>query len=112
MLFDKFKTMAAFREELQERDVVPFGAVTERLISSTEAIVSGREVILAGTNNYLGLSYDERCIEAARLHLEARFQVLQRRARPPPLPEQIAGAFDQIVKIQPATQGLGFFIER
>lgn len=66
MLFDKFKTMAAFQAELKERDVVPFGAITERLISSTEAVVSGREVILAGTNNYLGLSYDERCIEAAR----------------------------------------------
>jgi 8-amino-7-oxononanoate synthase len=66
MLFDKFKDMADFQAELAREDVVPFGAVTEQLLSSTEAIVGGRKVILAGTNNYLGLSYDPRCIEAAR----------------------------------------------
>ena len=29
-------------------------------------MVNGRKVILAGTNNYLGLSYDPRCISAAQ----------------------------------------------
>ena len=66
MLFDKFKTMADFQEELAGKDVAPFGAVTEELLSATEGIVQGRRVILAGTNNYLGLSYDPRCIAAAR----------------------------------------------
>lgn len=66
MLFDKFKTMADFQAELAERDVAPFGAVTEEILSATEGMVQGRKVILAGTNNYLGLSYDARCIEAAR----------------------------------------------
>lgn len=66
MLFDKFQTMANFQRELAERDVEPFGAVTEQLLSATEGVVQGRKVILAGTNNYLGLSYDPRCIKAAQ----------------------------------------------
>lgn len=66
MLFDKFQTMADFQAELAARDVAPFGAVTEEIISATEGIVQGRKVILAGTNNYLGLSYDPRCIKAAK----------------------------------------------
>ena len=66
MLFDKFKTMADFQAELAERDVVPFGAVTEEILSPTEGVVEGRKVILAGTNNYLGLSFDPRCIAASQ----------------------------------------------
>ncbi len=66
MLFDKFKEMADFQVELARREVKPFGAVTEKIISATEGIVEGREVILAGTNNYLGLSFDARCIAKAQ----------------------------------------------
>jgi 8-amino-7-oxononanoate synthase len=66
MLFDKFKTMANFQAELAGRHVTPFGAVTEKILSATEGVVQGRQVILAGTNNYLGLSYDTRCIKAAQ----------------------------------------------
>jgi 8-amino-7-oxononanoate synthase len=66
MLFDKFQPMAAFQAELAARQVKPFGAVTEELLSATEGVVQGRRVILAGTNNYLGLSYDPRCIKAAQ----------------------------------------------
>jgi 8-amino-7-oxononanoate synthase len=66
MLFDKFQTMADFQAELNERDVEPFGAVTEEMLSATEGVVQGRSVILAGTNNYLGLSFDQRCIKAAQ----------------------------------------------
>jgi len=66
MLFDKFQAMADFQAELAQRDVTPFGAVTEEILSATEGMVQGRRVILAGTNNYLGLSYDPRCIKAAQ----------------------------------------------
>ncbi|MCX2982434.1 aminotransferase class I/II-fold pyridoxal phosphate-dependent enzyme [Halieaceae bacterium IMCC14734] len=58
--------MAGFQAELTERDIKPFGAVTEKFLSPTEGIVGGRKVILAGTNNYLGLAYDQRCIDAAQ----------------------------------------------
>ncbi|MEQ8516407.1 MAG: aminotransferase class I/II-fold pyridoxal phosphate-dependent enzyme [Chromatocurvus sp.] len=66
MLFDKFQAMADFQAELSSHDVKPFGAITEEIISATEGVVQGRRVILAGTNNYLGLSYDPRCIEASQ----------------------------------------------
>lgn len=66
MLFDKFQAMADFQAELAQREVTPFGAVTEEILSATEGLVQGRKVILAGTNNYLGLSYDPRCIKAAQ----------------------------------------------
>jgi len=66
MLFEKFDAMAQFQAELAAQDVVPFGAITEKILSATEAVVSGRKVILAGTNNYLGLSFDPRCISAAQ----------------------------------------------
>lgn len=66
MLFDKFEYMAKFQAELEAQHVTPFGAVTEKILSATEAMVDGRKVILAGTNNYLGLSFDPRCIRAAQ----------------------------------------------
>lgn len=66
MLFEKFEHMARFQAELKAQNVVPFGAVTEKILSATEAMVNGRKVILAGTNNYLGLSFDPRCISAAQ----------------------------------------------
>ncbi len=69
-LFDKFQDMADFQAELAARDVKPFGAVTEQILSATEGIVEDRKVILAGTNNYLGLSYDPRCIKAAQAAAE------------------------------------------
>lgn len=65
-LFDKFKPMAEMQSELNQLGVVPFGAVTEKIESATEGVVNGHPVILAGSNNYLGLSFDPRCIAASQ----------------------------------------------
>jgi len=65
-LFDKFARLAAARRELARQGVVPFGVEVERIHSATEGEIGGRRVILAGTNNYLGLSFDPDCIAAAR----------------------------------------------
>ncbi len=65
-LFDKFQQLAADREALLASGVDPFNVVTERLISATEAEINGRRTILAGTNNYLGLTCDPECIAAAQ----------------------------------------------
>ncbi|HET6220648.1 MAG TPA: aminotransferase class I/II-fold pyridoxal phosphate-dependent enzyme, partial [Dongiaceae bacterium] len=43
----------------------PFGVSMEKVLSPTEAIVEGRPTILVGTNNYLGLTFDPACIDAA-----------------------------------------------
>ena len=40
------------------------GVANDRVLSPTRAIINGRETILAGTNNYMGITFDEKCIEA------------------------------------------------
>jgi len=69
-LFDKFQPIVEIRAELQALGIMPFGAVTEKILSATEAIVNGHKVILAGTNNYLGLTFDPECIAAAKKAVE------------------------------------------
>lgn len=65
MLLDKFQGIADVQAELAELGTQPFGAVMERIDSATRGVVNGHPAILAGTNNYLGLSHDPRCVEAA-----------------------------------------------
>ncbi|VAW73129.1 Serine palmitoyltransferase [hydrothermal vent metagenome] len=65
-LFDKFQPIVDIQAELKTLGVMPFGAITEKLLSPTEAIVDGHKVILAGTNNYLGLTFEPECLEAAK----------------------------------------------
>jgi 8-amino-7-oxononanoate synthase len=65
-LFDKFQPIIDIRAELEQIGVMPFGAVTEKFLSPTEGIVNGHKVILAGTNNYLGLTFEPECIAAAQ----------------------------------------------
>ncbi len=67
MLFDKFQTMANFQAELAGRGVVPFGAVTEQILSATEGVVEGRKVILAGRSLHTGpQSHDVTCRRTQR----------------------------------------------
>ena len=69
-LFDKFQPILAARQTIMQSGVDPFNLVVQRILSPTEAIVNGRRTILAGTNNYLGLTFDPRCIKSAREALE------------------------------------------
>ena len=64
-IFDKFQQLAAARKELEQNCDNFFNIVMEEIVSGTEAIVNGRPMILAGSNNYLGLSFDAACIDAA-----------------------------------------------
>jgi 8-amino-7-oxononanoate synthase len=64
-IFDKFQQLAAARQELEQNCDSFFNIVMEEIVSGTEAVVNGRPMILAGSNNYLGLSFDSGCIEAA-----------------------------------------------
>ena len=65
-LFDKFGPHREALEHLTRQRMMPFGAVTEQVLSPTEAIVNGQKVILAGTNNYLGLTFEPAAIAAAQ----------------------------------------------
>ena len=65
-LFNKFLPLEKARNELVAASGVdPFSTVVERVVSATEAMINGRKVILAGTNNYLGLTFDPECVAAA-----------------------------------------------
>ena len=64
-IFDKFQQLADARQELEQRCDNFFNIVMQKIVSGTEAVVNGRPIILAGSNNYLGLSFDADCIDAA-----------------------------------------------
>jgi len=48
----------------------PFNMRFERVLSPVEALFEGKPVLLLGTNNYLGLTFDESCIEAGRAAMQ------------------------------------------
>lgn len=64
-IFDKFQSLAAARRRLLESGANPFNFPIGQMLSATEALIDGRRTILLGTNNYLGLSRDPDCVEAA-----------------------------------------------
>ncbi len=71
-LFDKLASAAAVRRDvISAGGLVPFGVTVERILSPTEGMVAGRRVILGGTNNYLGLTFDPECIEAGAAALRS-----------------------------------------
>jgi 8-amino-7-oxononanoate synthase len=70
-LFDKFDALDETRERLLGDGVNPFHVRMDRVKSATEAVIDGRDVILFGTNNYLGLTFDPACMEAARAAVAA-----------------------------------------
>ena len=69
-LLNKFDAMAAVEAELSRDGADPTQVVIESIISPTEAMIEGRRTILAGTNNYLGLTLDADCIKAGQDALE------------------------------------------
>lgn len=69
-ILDKYATFAARHDKLLELGADPFGVRMDELHSATEATIDGRRTILAGTNNYLGLTFDPSCIAAAQAALE------------------------------------------
>ena len=64
-LMDRFQPLLDLYRTVRATGSDPLGVILERIISPSEAIINGRSTILAGTNNYLGLTHDPECIEAA-----------------------------------------------
>jgi 8-amino-7-oxononanoate synthase len=50
---------------LRAAGVDPFNVSFDTIISPTEGVMKGKKTILLGTHNYLGLTFDEDCIEKA-----------------------------------------------
>jgi len=70
-LFSKFDPLIETREQLLSTGVTdPFGLVMEKVVSPTVAICSGRETILLGTYNYMGMTFDPDVVAAGKKALE------------------------------------------
>ena len=70
-LFSKFDPLIAMREGLLATGVTdPFGMVMEKVLSPTTAICNGRETILLGTYNYMGMTFDPDVIAAGKQALD------------------------------------------
>ena len=70
-LFAKFDDLIAMREGLLASGVEdPFNLVMEKVLSPTRAICNGRETILLGTYNYMGMTFDPDVVEAGKQALE------------------------------------------
>jgi 8-amino-7-oxononanoate synthase len=66
-LFSKFDPMIELRAGLLASGVEdPFGLVMEEVLSPTVAICNGRETILLGTYNYMGMTFDPEVIAAGK----------------------------------------------
>ena len=56
-LLDNLNDAATKKETLDNLPINPTQITIDKILSPTEAIVSNNKVILAGTNNYLGLTF-------------------------------------------------------
>jgi 8-amino-7-oxononanoate synthase len=66
-LFSKFDPLIEMRANLLSSGVTdPFGLVMEKVISPTVALCNGRETILLGTYNYMGMTFDPDVIQAGK----------------------------------------------
>ena len=70
-LFSKFDPLIRQREALLatgQQD--PFSLVMEKVLSPTRAVCNGRDTILLGTYNYMGMTFDPDVIEAGKKALD------------------------------------------
>jgi len=70
-LFSRFDALIAQREGLLATGVKdPFSLVMEEVKSPTVAVVNGKETILLGTYNYMGMTFDDDVIAAGKKALD------------------------------------------
>lgn len=70
-LLSKFDGLIAERQKLLDSGVTdPFAIVMEQVKSPTEAVIRGKDTILLGTYNYMGMTFDPDVIAAGKEALE------------------------------------------
>ena len=70
-LFSKFDPLIQERATLLATGVRdPYSLVMEQVLSPTRAIVNGRETLLLGTYNYMGMTFDDDVIHAGKQALQ------------------------------------------
>jgi 8-amino-7-oxononanoate synthase len=65
-LLDKHKGIIERFERMMSMGVNAMGPVNDRILSPTRAIIKGKETILAGTNNYMGITFEPSCVAAGQ----------------------------------------------
>jgi 8-amino-7-oxononanoate synthase len=66
-LFSKFDPLIKQREDLLSTGITdPFSLVMEEVKSPTVAVCNGKETILLGTYNYMGMTFDDDVIQAGK----------------------------------------------
>ena len=64
-ILDRFAPLRAAYDDVRAAGRDPFAVRFERVLSPTEGLLDGKQVMLLGTNNYLGLTFDPACVDAA-----------------------------------------------
>jgi 8-amino-7-oxononanoate synthase len=64
-IFDKFGPLKFRTDTVKKLGIDPFGVKFDTILNATRGLIGNREIILAGTNNYLGLTFDPDCVEAS-----------------------------------------------
>ncbi len=69
-LLDKLRPLAGRFQRMMEMGVNAVGVTSDKILSPTRALIQGRETILAGTNNYMGITFDAGAIAAGKRALD------------------------------------------
>lgn len=64
-ILDKYKDLKSAYDSVKMAGHDPFSVTFDEIISPVEAVVGGKKTILLGTNNYLGLTFDQNSIDRA-----------------------------------------------
>ncbi|ENB74398.1 serine palmitoyltransferase [Escherichia coli] len=71
-LYDKYARLAGERLQFSDNGLTPFGTCIDEVYSATEDRIGNKKVILAGTNNYLGLTFNHDAISEGQAALAAQ----------------------------------------
>ena len=69
-LLDKHKGIIERFDRMLQLGVNAMGPTNDQILSPTRAIIQGRETILAGTNNYMGMTFTQSAIDAGKRALD------------------------------------------
>ena len=65
-LLDKHKAIGERHARMMTMGVNAVGLTNDKILSPTRAMINGHETILAGTNNYMGITFDADCVKAGQ----------------------------------------------
>jgi 8-amino-7-oxononanoate synthase len=70
-MLGKYAHLVQSLSGLEEKGANPFNIAFDEILSPSSARLNGQTVLLLGTNNYLGLTFDESCVAEAISALES-----------------------------------------